>query len=263
MLVVVALAVGPARAGNWPTPAAGASTSGGPEVIFTFDDGPNPRTTGKILDTLAAHHIQAVFFQLGEHYTHEAPTRERALIQRMVAEGHIIANHSVTHAQLCAGKPEATAWQIDRARAILEQEAKMPVPWFRTPYGAWCPRVFTMLQERGIHHFYWDIDPQEWRTGDAKKTQWIVQWGLKRLEGRAVVLMHDIKWATVFALPKILEWLDAENARRAAAGEQTIRVVSGADYAAELLGPDRVAAARELADEALSGLAAGLASALP
>jgi len=263
MLIVVAIAVAPARAGNWPTPAAGESTSGNPEVIFTFDDGPNPRTTGKVLDLLAAHHIQAVFFMLGEHFTGEDPSRERALMKRLIGDGHVVANHSVTHAQLCAGTPEATAWQIDRARTILEREAGMPVPWFRTPYGAWCPRMVRLLDERRIQHFYWDIDPQEWRTNNAKKTQWLVSWGLKRLKGRAVVLMHDIKWATVFALPKILEWLDAENVRRAAAGEPTIRVVSGAEYAVELLGTDRVAAARELADAAVSGLAAALASTLP
>ncbi len=257
------LTIAPARAGNWITPAAGTSTSGGPEVIFTFDDGPSPKTTGKVLDTLAKHGVQAVFFQLGEHFTREDPSKARALVDRMIDEGHIIANHSTTHAQLCAGKPEATAWQIDRAEKLLEQEAGMPVPWIRAPYGAWCPRLVQMFGERGLQHFYWDIDPQEWRTNNAKKTQWIVSWGLKRLKGRAVVLMHDIKWATVFALPKILEWLDAENARRAAAGEPTIRVVSGADYAAELLGLDRIAAARELADDAIAGLARALASTLP
>lgn len=262
-LVLIAMTIAPARAGNWSTPAAGESTGGGPEVMFTFDDGPKAATTGKVLDVLAKHRIQAVFFALGEHFTREDPAKARALIRRMVDEGHVIANHSVTHGQLCAGKPEATAWQIDRAREILEAEARMPVPWFRAPYGAWCPRLVRMFDERAIRHFYWDIDPQEWRTNNAKKTQWIVSWGLKRLKGRAVVLMHDIKWATVTALPKILEWLDAENARRAAAGEPTIRVVSGSDYAAELLGVDRVAAARELADAAVSGLAAALASALP
>ncbi len=263
LVALLTLTIAPARAGNWPTPAAGESTSGGPEVIFTFDDGPSPKTTAKVLDTLAAHHIQAVFFMLGEHFTREDPTKVRALMKRIVADGHIVANHSVTHAQLCAGKPEATAWQIDRAEQILEQESGMPVPWFRAPYGAWCPRLVRMFEERALTHFYWDIDPQEWRTGNAKLTQWKVTWAMKRLKGRAMVLMHDIKWATVIALPKILEWLDTENARRAAAGEPQIRVISGADYAAELYGEDKVAAAHALADDVVSGLAAALASTIP
>ena len=120
-----------------------------------------------------------------------------------------------------------------------------------------------IVEERGLTHFYWDIDPQEWRTGNAKMTQWKVTWAMKRLKGRAMILMHDIKWATVVALPKILEWLDAENARRAAAGEPQIRVISGADYAQELFGKDRVEAARTLADDVASGLAAALASTIP
>ena len=55
-----------AAAKGWPTPAAGESASGGPEVLLTFDDGPNPKTTPHVLDTLAQHHIHAVFFMVGE-----------------------------------------------------------------------------------------------------------------------------------------------------------------------------------------------------
>src|SRR5436309_1083917 len=69
-LVVLALAAQAAgatsaRANAWPQPAAGVSASGGPELIFTFDDGPSPATTGKILDILAERHIKAVFFLVG------------------------------------------------------------------------------------------------------------------------------------------------------------------------------------------------------
>jgi chitooligosaccharide deacetylase len=263
VLVVVALLGANARAGNWATPAGGGSVSGDPEVLLTFDDGPSHRTTGKVLDTLKARGLSAVFFLTGDHFERDNADRPRALVKRMLAEGHVIANHTMSHEQLCAAKPEAAAWQIDQARTLLEREAGMPVPWFRAPYGAWCPRLVEQLGERGITHFYWDIDPQEWRTNSAKATEKRVTWALRRLQGRAVLLMHDTKAATVKALPKILDWIDAENARRAKDGQRPIRIVDAHAYARELIGEDAITEARALADDALAALAGGLASALP
>ena len=262
-LVVTALCAAPARAGNWSTPAAGSSASGDPEVLLTFDDGPSNRTTGKVLDILAERGLSAVFFLTGRHFQSDNAERPRALVQRMLRDGHVIANHTMTHPQLCAGKPEAAAAEIDDARAILEREAGMPVPWFRAPYGAWCPRLVEQLGERGITHFYWDIDPQEWKTGSAKVTEKRVTAALRRLQGRAILLLHDTKPATVKALPKILDWIDAENAKRAKEGRRPIRFVGGPQYARELIGEEAIAEARALADDALATLAGGLASALP
>lgn len=261
--LVVTLLGASARAGNWGTPAAGGSASGDPEVLLTFDDGPHHKTTGKVLDVLKARGLSAVFFLTGDRFEKGNAEKPRALIKRMLAEGHIVANHTMTHEQLCAGKPEAAAWQIDEARLVLEQEAGMPVPWFRAPYGAWCPRLVEQLDERGITHFYWDIDPQEWRTGSAKLTEKRVTRALERLQGRAILLMHDTKPATVKALPRILDWIDAENTKRVKAGKRPIRIIGAPRYARELIGEDTIAEARSLADDAISGLARGLASALP
>jgi len=261
-VIAIGLAA-PVQAGNWATPAAGGTRSGDPEVLLTFDDGPNPHTTGHVLDTLAAHHLHAIFFLTGDHFARDNADQPRALVARMIHDGHVIANHTISHAQLCSGPEEMAAVEIDRARTLLEKETAMPVPLFRTPYGAWCPRLVRMLAERGITHVYWDIDPQEWRTGNATLTEKKVTWALKRLQGRAVLLMHDTKRATVKALPKILDWIDAENAKRRAAGKRTIRFVTPTEYVRELIGTEAVDEAECLADDAIGGLATGLASALP
>src|SRR5205814_2753038 len=88
---------------GWPMPAAGPTASGDPELIFTFDDGPNPKTTPAVLDTLAKHHIHAVFFMVGEM---AANKQSAAIIERIVSEGHVIANHTMTHQDLCRIKDE-------------------------------------------------------------------------------------------------------------------------------------------------------------
>jgi peptidoglycan/xylan/chitin deacetylase (PgdA/CDA1 family) len=263
--IALGLSLGPstaATAQGWPSPVAGTSASGDPEILFTFDDGPSPRTTAKVLDILAARHIHAVFFMTADHFMKD-PEPARALMARILREGHVIGNHTVNHTDVCADPPEVAAWEIDTARAVLETESGMPVRWFRTPYGSWCPRVVEMLDARGIHNFFWEIDAQEWRTNSAKKTIARITWSLAHLHPRAVVLMHDTKAATVFALPKIFEWLDAENARRVALHLRPVRILDAPGYAREMLGEDTIAELRALVTDAADCLSGGLASALP
>src|SRR5688500_4743008 len=97
---------------GWPTPAAGNSASGDPEVLFTFDDGPSPTTTPKVLDILAKHHIRAVFFLVGE-MTKSGNKRVPAIIERILREGHVIATHTMTHKDLCRVAEDKAISEID------------------------------------------------------------------------------------------------------------------------------------------------------
>ena len=222
----------PKRPNAWLSPAAGPTMSGDPELIFTFDDGPNPKTTPFILDALKAHHIHAVFFMIGEMADKkEAP----ALIARILAEGHIIGNHTMTHQDLCRLKDDAlAAREIDLGKQAIESaDGGFTLAWFRVPYGARCERVDTMLAERGLTHFHWDLDPQEWRHNNAKKAFDYVTKQLAKMTGRDVLLMHDIKKATVIALPEILDWIDQENAARKLAHKRRIRIIQSYELAEE------------------------------
>lgn len=226
-----------AHADGWPAPAAGLTQTGDPEVIFTFDDGPDPRSTAKVLDTLAAHKIHAIFFEVGWRFQRGDIELSRRLVNRILDEGHVIGNHTITHAQLCQLDPEGIDREIVGARDILERETQMGIPWFRVPYGAYCHHLLDALARAGVTHFHWDIDPQEWQGKSAKATAAYVIRHLSRLDGRAVLLMHDTKPATAAALPEILAWMDTENARRKAIGRRQIRVISGPELAAERARP--------------------------
>jgi peptidoglycan/xylan/chitin deacetylase (PgdA/CDA1 family) len=249
-----------AEARGWPTPAAGPTMTGDPELIFTFDDGPNPKTTPAVLDTLAKHHIKAVFFMVGE----QAEKKEtRAIIERIEREGHIIANHTMWHGDLCRIKDDAkAAAEIDLGKAAIEAAAGIHVLWFRVPYGARCNRVDALLAERGITHFHWDLDPQEWKHGSAKKAFDYVTKQLGRMKGRNVLLMHDIKKATVQSLPQILDWLDAENLRRKELRIRRIRVIQAPELALERMPPGLADWMIEVAPTR-GGLAHAVASVLP
>jgi peptidoglycan/xylan/chitin deacetylase (PgdA/CDA1 family) len=260
-VLAMASATGLANAG-WHTPAAGGTRTGDPEIVLTFDDGPNPATTPKVLDTLKAHGLHAIFFLVGDrlspdnHVAHD-------LVRRMIAEGHIVANHTVSHVQLCGVKEETAAAEIDEAAGTITALAGMPLPWFRTPYGAYCKRLEAMLIDRKLTHFYWDIDSQEWRHGNAKRMYGYITSSVNRLQGRAVILMHDTKVATVKALPQILEWIDAENKKRKESVRRQIRVIDPAMLASEMAAPGLVDWLANAGTAAADTLASTVASCLP
>jgi peptidoglycan/xylan/chitin deacetylase (PgdA/CDA1 family) len=215
----------------WSGPAAGPTLTGDPELIFTFDDGPDPKRTPFVLDTLAAHHIRAIFFMVGKN---AASPEAKPIIDRILREGHIIANHTWTHQDLCRLEDEQRANdEIDKGKSLIEAAADMHTYWFRTPYGVRCELLDNMLAARGITHFHWDMDPKEWQHGSVKRTIDYLEKNLGRMTGRNVLLMHDIKRATVEALPVVLDWLVQENARRRELRIRRIRIIQAHEYAIE------------------------------
>src|SRR5262249_7182918 len=168
-----------------------------------------------------------------------------AIIQRMLREGHIVANHTMTHEDLCRIKAkggmtadERAAHEIDDGKATIEKAtAGFTTVWFRTPYGVRCDRVDALLEARHLQHFHWDLDPQEWKHNNTQKAIDYVEKHVGAMTGRNVLLMHDIKKATVESLPVILDWIDEENARRKAAHKRRIRIIQSYELAAERL-PD-------------------------
>jgi hypothetical protein len=124
-----------------------------------------------------------------------------------------------------------------------------------------CDRVDALLEERHLGHFHWDLDPQEWKHGSAKKAVDYVEKQVGKMTGRNVLLMHDIKKATVEALPQILDWIDEENARRKVAHQRRIRIIQSYELAAERLPEGEVDLLTDAAgapDRALTALASVL-----
>ena len=251
---------GHAAAKTWPHPAAGESPTNDIEVLFTFDDGPHVATTPLVLDILAQHKISAVFFLVGRQIENTKNVQD--ILDRIVDEGHIIANHTMHHTNLCKSKPAEAIEDLDGGRERIEQATSMKIEWFRAPFGVRCDQLEQMLAERRTFHFHWDLDPQEWRHGNVDRTIKYVTEELSRASGRVVLLMHDIKMATVKALPEILKWIDEENAKRTKARRHKIKVLQAPDYAIERLPPDLVAWLAE-ASAGLRELPKRIASVLP
>lgn len=258
--VALLAARGEAASHAWPTPAAGASASGGPEVVFTFDDGPNPRTTPHVLDVLARHHVRAVFFLVGEMVDSKSP-RVAAIVERILRDGHVIASHTMNHHDLCRVSDAAATADLDDGKAAVERAAGVPTAWVRIPFGVRCDRVDRLLAERHLAHFHWDLDPREWKHDAARVVRYVTG-ELGRAHGRQVLLMHDIKHVTVVALPRILDWIDAENRRREASPRAPIRIVDAPALALEQL-PRGLRAWLGAATACARGLPGAVAGVLP
>lgn len=201
----------------------------GPELLLTFDDGPALDKTPKVLDLLDKHGYKAVFFVCGAHLQGKSASAEksRELLREVVRRGHMVGNHTIHHLFLCNKTNESKIVDEVEGNGKLIAEALGQPPYlFRTPYGAHCPTLAKTLSALGIRPIGWDIDPQDWRLKDAGKIEAAVKASFRNVHGRQILLMHDVQSATIAALPKILDDLDAENERRVKAGEPPIKVIS-------------------------------------
>ncbi|WP_085034735.1 chitooligosaccharide deacetylase NodB [Ensifer aridi] len=153
-------------------------------VYLTFDDGPHPFCTPAILDVLAEHRVPATFFVIGQYAADQS-----SLIQRMIAEGHEVANHTMTHPDLSkCGPGEVQRELLEANRAIKTASSHASVRHIRAPYGIWTDEVLTASANAGLRGVHWSVDPRDWsRPGvDA-----IVSSVLDAIRPGAIVLLHD------------------------------------------------------------------------
>lgn len=175
----------------------------GPYIAMTFDDGPSATLTPKLLDLLAAHHIKATFFVIGENVA-EYPE----IVARAAREGHEIANHSWSHPNLGKMSDESVRRQLQQTDdAIKNATGKRPT-LLRPPYGS-----ITAREKRWIHDEFgydiilWDVDPYDWkRPGPAVVRARI----LNETRAGSIVLSHDIHPGTIEAMPSTFDELEAK-----------------------------------------------------
>jgi peptidoglycan/xylan/chitin deacetylase (PgdA/CDA1 family) len=222
------------------------------ELLLSFDDGPDLKGTPLILEELDRRGLKAIFFVTGWRLTGDRPEEiaRRDLVRKIASHGHLVANHTMTHKNLCRNPTEAAA-EIDDASEIVAQATGVRPLLFRAPYGAYCRSLAATLAARDLPDVGWNIDPQDWRGKDERGLLDYLTGKLARLEGRGILLLHDTHAASVNILPKLLDWIARENVRAVAAATAPITII---DYAALL--PDR-----PLARSGLETMVARLASA--
>jgi len=181
------------------------------EVVLTFDDGPLPPHTGKILDILAAHCVRATYFIVGQ-----MARAYPELVRRAHAEGHTIGTHSMHHplpfrTQVPQRAETEIAGGIAATAAALGPGGSV-APFFRFPGLNRTTLVEAHLGARGLMAWSADIASDDWRDITPDE---VVRRTLQRLEakGKGIVLLHDIQARTVRALPKLLAELKTRGYR--------------------------------------------------
>lgn len=173
------------------------------EVILTFDDGPRPETTPKILDALAAACVKATFFMVGR-----MADKSPELVRRVAREGHVIATHSWSHKKL--DEMDRTEAERDIARGVASVRSALgpgadaaAKPLFRFPFFAQTPELLTWLQESGVTVVSADLSSEDWKGHAPEVTLERTMTRLKK-RGRGILVLHDTQPNTVALLPALL-----------------------------------------------------------
>ncbi|MFF3935519.1 polysaccharide deacetylase family protein [Streptomyces phaeofaciens] len=158
-------------------------TGRGRTMVLTFDDGPDPRYTPGILDTLAEYDVRAMFFVCGE-----MAVDNKDLLARMADEGHVVGNHTWSHPLLTTLTRRQIRSQMTRTSEVIEDGYGEPPHWFRAPYGAWNRAAFQLGAELGMEPLGWTVDTLDWTTPGTRTIVDRVQNGAGP---GVVVLSHD------------------------------------------------------------------------
>lgn len=174
--------------------------TGGMHVALTFDDGPHGTNTPRLLDMLKERNIKATFFVVGPN-----ARRYPGIMKRMVAEGHEIGNHTMTHGNLAKMSNASIKRELDGCRDAIIQSCGVNPRVMRAPYGALKSAQKIYIKDTwGYPNIHWSVDPEDWkRPGPSVVANRITS----RTQAGGIVLVHDIHAPSVVAMPQALDGL--------------------------------------------------------
>ena len=178
-------------------------------VALTFDDGPDPVETPKILALLEQYHVKATFCLIGQNVE-----KNPEIVRQIVAAGHTLCNHTWNHS-LTIGQDPPEQIAADLARTNTAIQAAVPgaeVPFFRAPGGDFTDRLVSVASAAGMTSLYWAVDPRDWYhpTGenDAAHVDRVIAEIRQSVQPGSIVLSHDFHQPdTTAAYAKLLPWL--------------------------------------------------------
>lgn len=153
-------------------------------VALTFDDGPDPIQTPKVLKVLKEHQATACFFCIGRKIE-----GNEKLLQQMVAEGHLIGNHSFTHSGLFPlYRLSRMKKDLQTCQSELERVTSQPVTLFRPPFGVTNPTIAKAVRQLGYTSIGWNIRTLDTQQPSPEKVLDRIRKGLKP---GSIILLHD------------------------------------------------------------------------
>lgn len=167
-----------------------------PKIALTFDDGPSPHYTPKLLDGLKERGVKATFFLIGKN-----AEKNPDLVKRIYDEGHLVGNHTYSHVEITKVTDEVAREEIEKTNAVINAITGGSVEFVRPPFGLWQRDLELNLQ---VIPVMWTIDPLDWTT---KNTEEIVNKVVTKAEENDIILLHDCYDTSVYAALRIVDAL--------------------------------------------------------
>ncbi|MGY0573418.1 polysaccharide deacetylase family protein [Bradyrhizobium sp. RDM12] len=177
------------------------------EVVLTFDDGPHPPTTSKVLAALAQECVRATFFLVGR-----SAAEHPDLVKRIAREGHTIGHHTWSHPYMARIPADAAKYEIDRGIASDEMAlhgvstSTPSTPFFRFPYFEQTQAQLDLLQSRGIVVFGADLWASDWNDMTPEQELKLITERVAAAR-KGIILFHDAQARTAAMMPAFLRYL--------------------------------------------------------
>jgi peptidoglycan/xylan/chitin deacetylase (PgdA/CDA1 family) len=171
-------------------------------ITLTFDDGPHPEYTPRILNLLNQYNIQAIFFVKGEKAAH---TPE--LLRRIREQGHIIGNHTWSHAWLPVSGNKRIQEEISKCQNVIYGITQQPGQYFRPPHGARDIRVYKIASRCSLETVMWSKDSLDWAGLSSDS----IYKRLNKSKGGDIVLLHDGNKTAKNLIPALERWLEEKH----------------------------------------------------
>ncbi|MFC4334980.1 polysaccharide deacetylase family protein [Salininema proteolyticum] len=156
-------------------------------IAFTFDDGPVPEWSDKVLDLLADEGVEATFCLIGQ-YAEDHPD----VVRRIAEEGHGFCNHAWYHEQKLGTESEKTIRaNMERTNEAIREAAgeDVAIGYYRQPGGQWTDRVIGVGRDLGMEPLHWTVDPGDWNPEVSHSS--IAEHVLERAGPGSIILLHD------------------------------------------------------------------------
>ncbi len=172
-------------------------------IYLTFDEGYENGYTGQILDILKENDVQAAFF-VTKSYIRDNPE----LIQRMVAEGHIVGNHSVSHPDMTQLTSEQMAEEINDCAAYFKEVTGQEMPkFFRPPEGVYSIHSLEATQAQGYQTIFWSFAYADWDVNNQPGKEGAYNMVMDNYHNGSIMLLHAVSQSNTEALADMIKSL--------------------------------------------------------
>lgn len=169
-------------------------------IYLTFDAGYENGCTAQILDVLQKHNAPAAFFLVGHYIQTNAD-----LVRRMVAEGHIVGNHTMHHEDMSRCDPETFARELQQLEEVFTQVTGKQLPkYYRPPQGIYSKENLIQAQKLGYRTVFWSLAYADWNNNSQPTDQQAFDKLLPRIHNGAVVLLHSTSHTNARILDELL-----------------------------------------------------------